>query len=59
MDARATRLERNFEYVIYGRRALAPHTASLFVEGLYTQQNAASHAHNSITSRAASRRFKP
>ena len=37
MDARSTRLKKNFEDIIHGRKALAPHTSSLFVEGLCTQ----------------------
>jgi len=45
MDARATRLQRNFDDVIYGRKALAPHTSSLFIEGLCMQRDAASCVH--------------
>jgi len=45
MDARAIRLQRNFEDVIYGRRALAPHTSLLFVEGLCMQSDAAGCVH--------------
>ena len=45
MDARATRLQKNFEDVIYGRKALAPHTLTLFVEGLCMQPDAAGCVH--------------
>jgi hypothetical protein len=45
MDARATRLQRNFEDVIHGRRALAPSTSSLFVEGLCNQSDVADCVH--------------
>ena len=40
MDARAIRLQRNFDDVIHGRKALAPHTSPLFIEGLCIQQDA-------------------
>jgi len=45
MDARATRLRKNFEDVIHGRKALAPHTSTLFVEGLCNQSDAAGCVH--------------
>ena len=45
MDARAIRLQRNFDDVVHGRKSLAPHTTSLFVEGLCMQQDAADCAH--------------
>ena len=44
-DARAIRLQRNFDDVIHGRKALAPHTSSLFVEGLCMQSDAAGCVH--------------
>jgi len=45
MDARATRLQKNFEDVIHGRKALAPNTSSLFVDGLCMQADAPAIVH--------------
>jgi len=45
MDARATRLQKIFEDVIYGRKALAPKTCSHFIEGLCMQSDAAASVH--------------
>ena len=45
-DARAIRLQRNFEDVIHGRKALAPHTSPLFVEGLCMQSDVAGCVHD-------------
>ena len=45
MDARALRLQKNFEDVIHGRKALASHTSSLFIEGLCAQADAAASVH--------------
>jgi len=51
-DARAIRLQRNFDDVIYGRKALAPHTSTLFVEGLCMQSEAAGCVHKLNSSKA-------
>lgn len=51
MDARATRLQKNFEDVIHGRKTLAPYTSSLFVDGLCMQPDAATTVHRLNNSR--------
>ena len=51
-DARTIRLQRNFDDVIYGRKALAPHTSALFVEGLCMHSDAAGCVHKLNNSKA-------
>ena len=45
MDARSKRLQKNFEDIIHGRKLLTPQTASIFVEGLCLQSDAAGCVH--------------
>lgn len=51
-DARTIRLQRNFDDVIHGRKALALHTSQLFVEGLCIQSDAANCVHKLNSSKA-------
>ena len=51
-DPRAIRLQRNFDDVIHGRKAIAPHTSTLFVEGLCMQSDAAGCVHRLNNSKA-------
>ena len=49
---RDTRLQRNFDDVIHGRKDLAPHTSTLFVEGLCMQSDAVGCVHKLNNSEA-------
>ena len=51
MDARSTRLQNNFDDVIYGRRLLTRNTSSIFIEGLCLQPDAAGCVHKLINSK--------